>query len=80
MANMKQRPEEFWTIGPTGREILEYWEIEKPELVQQMTAAGTLWEYLRQEDERLYDMGLELMRSGLSEDQMMEVLRAEYQS
>ena len=77
---MKQRPEEFWQIGPMGREILEYWEQEKPELVQEMTAAGTLWEYLEKEDERLYDLGLELMRSGLSEDQMMEVLRAEFQS
>ena len=77
---LKNRPKEFWEIGPMGREILEFWETEKPELVQQMTEAGTLWEYLKTEDERLYEMGLKLMRGGLNEDQMMEVLRAEFQN
>ena len=74
---MAQKPEKYWHLCPMGRELHDYWQTSKPEMYRQMAAAGTLWPVLESEGDRLDEMVISLMQSGMSEDMAKETARAE---
>lgn len=75
--NMRIPEARYWSLSPIGKELHDYWMKFKPEMYREMALNGTLLETLEREDERLFDLILELMRSGMAEDQAKEVARAE---
>ena len=77
MSKMLITEKQYSSLSPIGREIHEYWMKWKPEMYQEMHRAGTLWEILSKEDERLFEMICELMQNGLAEDQAKEIARSE---
>lgn len=77
MAKMLITQEQYNSLSPIGVEIHTYWMKWKPKMYREMHKEGTLWETLKSEDERLFEMICELMQNGLSEDQAKEVARAE---
>ena len=72
-----KKPEQYYHIGVMGRELHDYWMMQKPELYREMKAQGTLWTTLESEGMRLDDMIIDLMQRGMSEDMAKEVARAE---
>lgn len=77
MAKMLITKEQYHSMSPMGVELHDYWMKWKPEMYQEMAAAGTLWEVLQSEDRRLDEMVIDLIHSGLAVDQAKEVARAE---
>ena len=77
MAKMLITQEQHNRLSPMGVELHRYWMNFKPEMYQEMAAAGTLWPTLESEDNRLFEMVVSLIHSGLAEDQAKEVARAE---
>ena len=73
--------EQYNSLSFVGREIHEYWMKWKPEMYKEMYKAGTLWQILSEEDERLFEMGADMVSgpARLSPDQAMEIIREEYQ-
>ena len=69
--------EQYWKLSPMGVELHDYWMKWKPEMYKEMAEAGTLWPTLQSEDQRLDEMVLDLIPSGLAVDQAKEVARAE---
>ena len=74
---MPKKPEQYYHIGVMGREIHDYWKKFKPKMYREMEKNGTLWTTLESEGMRLDDMIIDLMQSGMSEDQAKEVARAQ---
>ena len=77
MAKMLITKAQYGSLSPMGVELHDYWMKWKPEMYREMAAAGTLWPTLESEDNRLFEMVVDLMHSGLAEDQAKEVARAE---
>ena len=77
MAKMRITEQQYSSLSPMGVELHRYWMQFKPEMYQEMAEAGTLWPTLESEDNRLHEMVIDLIHSGLSEDQAKEVARAE---
>lgn len=77
MAKMLITKEQYHSMSPMGVELHDYWMKWKPEMYQEMAAAGTLWPTLQSEDKRLDEMVIDLIHSGLAVDQAKEVARAE---
>jgi hypothetical protein len=78
MAKMLITKEQYNSLTKIGREIHEYWMKWKPKMYREMAQAGTLWETLKHEDERLDEMACDLITvKGLSENMAMEIVRAE---
>lgn len=78
MAKMLITQEQYNSLTFVGREIHEYWMKWKPEMYKQMHKEGTLWETLKSEDERLFEMGANLVSvQGMAPDMAMEVVRSE---
>ena len=77
MAKMLITKEQYHSMSPMGVELHDYWMKWKPEMYQEMAAAGTLWEVLQSEDRRLDEMVIDLIHKGLAVDQAKEVARAE---
>lgn len=77
MSKMLITKQQYSSLSPMGVELHRYWMNFKPEMYQEMAAAGTLWEILQSEDRRLDEMVIDLIHSGLSEDMAKEVARAE---
>ena len=77
MAQMLITEAQYSSLSPMGMELHEYWMKWKPEMYKEMKAQGTLWQTLESEDNRLHEMVIDLMHSGLAEDQAKEVARAE---
>ena len=77
MAKMLITKEQYHSMSPMGVELHDYWMKWKPEMYKEMAAAGTLWEVLQSEDQRLDEMVISLIHSGLAVDQAKEVARAE---
>ena len=77
MAKMLITKEQYHSMSPMGVELHDYWMKWKPEMYKEMAEAGTLWEVLQSEDNRLFDMVVDLIHSGLAEDQAKEIARAE---
>lgn len=77
MAKMLITEQQYSSLSPMGVELHQYWMNFKPEMYQEMAEAGTLWPTLESEDNRLFDMVIDLMHNGLAEDQAKEVARAE---
>ena len=78
MAKMLITREQYHSMSPMGVELHDYWMKWKPEMYQEMAEAGTLWEVLQSEDNRLYEMGADLVSvQGMAPDMAMEVVRAE---
>ena len=68
---------QYNSLSWIGQEMHDYWMKWKPEMYKEMAEAGTLWEVLQSEDNRLFEMVIDLIHSGLAEDQAKEVARAE---
>ena len=69
---------QYNSLSFIGKEMHDYWMKWKPEMYQEMAQAGTLWEVLQSEDNRLYEMGADLVSvQGMAPDMAMEVVRAE---
>ena len=77
MAKRLITKEQYNRLSFIGKEMHDYWMKWKPEMYQEMAEAGTLWEVLQSEDRRLDEMVIDLIHSGLAEDQAKEVARAE---
>ena len=77
MSKMLITKEQYSRLSPMGVELHQYWMNFKPKMYKEMAAAGTLWEVLHSEDQRLDEMVIDLIHSGLAEDQAKEVARAE---
>ena len=78
MAKMLITKEQYSSLSFIGKEMHDYWMKWKPEMYQEMAQAGTLWEVLQSEDNRLYEMGADLVSvQGMAPDMAMEVLRSE---
>ena len=77
MAKMLITKEQYSSLSPMGVELHRYWMNFKPQMYKEMAEAGTLWPTLQSEDRRLDEMVIDLMHSGLAEDQAKEVARAE---
>ena len=77
MAKMLITKKQYSSLSPMGVELHRYWMNFKPEMYKELAEAGTLWEVLQSEDRRLDEMVIDLMHSGLAEDQAKEVARAE---
>ena len=77
MAKMLITKSQLSSLSPIGVELHQYWMNFKPEMYQEMAETGTLWPTLESEDNRLNEMVIDLMHSGLAEDQAKEVARAE---
>lgn len=77
MAKMLITKEQYNSLSPMGVELHQYWMNFKPEMYQEMAQVGTLWQTLQIEDQRLDEMVIELIHSGLAEDQAKEMARAE---
>ena len=77
MAKMLISKEQYSSLSPMGVELHRYWMNFKPQMYKEMAEAGTLWPTLQSEDRRLDEMVIDLMHSGLAEDQAKEVARAE---
>ena len=78
MSKMLITKEKYSSLSFIGKEMHDYWMKWKPEMYQEMAAAGTLWEVLQSEDNRLYEMGANLVSvNGMSPDMAMEVVRSE---
>lgn len=74
---MYKKPNQYYLMSPIGKELHDYWMTYKPEMYSQMQKEGTLWEVLMSEDERLDNMVVDLIHSGMSVDGALEVARAE---
>ena len=77
MLKMLITEEQYNSLTVIGREIHRYWKQFKPEMYKEMAEAGTLLEVLQSEDRRLDEMVIDLIHSGLAEDQAKEIARAE---
>ena len=77
MAKMLITKEQYHSMSPMGVELHRYWMNFQPKMYQEMAEAGTLWPTLESEDNRLNNMVIDLIHSGLAEDQAKEVARAE---
>ena len=78
MAEMLITKEQYSSLSFIGKEMHDYWMKRKPEMYLQMAQAGTLWPTLQSEDNRLYEMGADLVSvQGIAPDMAMEVVRAE---
>ena len=77
MAKTLITQEQYDSLTVIGRDIHRYWKDFKPKMYKEMHKNGTLWEVLKSEDERLFEMACDLIQQGLREDEMMEVIRAE---
>ena len=77
MAKMRITEQQYSSLSPMGVELHRYWMNFKPEMYREMAEAGTLWPTLESEDNRLNDMVIDLIHSGLAVDQAKEVARAE---
>ena len=78
MAKMLITKEQYSSLTFVGREIHEYWMKWKPEMYKEMHREGTLWETLKSEDERLFEMGANLVSvQGMAPDMAMEVVRSQ---
>ena len=77
MAKMRITEQQYSSLSPMGVELHRYWMNFQPKMYQEMAEAGTLWSTLESEDNRLYEMVIDLIHKGLAEDQAKEVARAE---
>ena len=78
MAKMLITMEQFSSLSPMGVELHNYWMKQKPKVYQEMAKAGTLWPTLESEDNRLYEMGANLVSvQRMAPDMAKEVVRAE---
>ena len=78
MSKMLITEKQYNHLSNIGREIHEYWMKYKPTMYQEMHEAGTLWEIISSEDNRLLEMMCSLItEQGLAEDQAWEIIRAE---
>ena len=77
MAKMRITAQQYSSLSPMGVELHQYWMNFKPEMYQEMAESGTLWPTLESEDNRLNEMVIDLIHSGLAVDQAKEVARAE---
>ena len=78
MAKMLITKQQYSSLSWIGVELHDYWMKLKPEMYQEMAVAGTLWPTLESEDNRLYEMGANLVSvQGMSPDMAKEVVRAE---
>ena len=78
MAKMLISKDQYNSLSFIGREMHDYWMKWKPEMYKEMAEAGTLWPTLQSEDNRLYEMGADLVSvQGMAPDMAMEVVRAE---
>ena len=77
MAKMLITKQQHSSLSPMGVELHRYWMNFQPKMYREMAEAGTLWPTLESEDNRLHEMVIEMIHSGLSEDQAKEVARAE---
>ena len=77
MAKMLITEQQYSSLSPMGVELHRYWMNFKPVMYREMAEAGTLWPTLESEDRRLDEMVIDLIHSGLAEDQAKEIARAE---
>ena len=77
MAKMLITQAQYNSLSPMGVELHRYWMNFKPKMYREMAEAGTLWPTLESEDNRLDEMVISLIHSGLAEDQAKEIARAE---
>ena len=77
MAKMLITKAQYSSLSWIGQEMHDYWMKWKPEMYKEMAEAGTLWPTLQSEDQRLDEMVIDLIHSGLAEDQAKEIARAE---
>ena len=78
MAKMLITKAQYSSLSWIGQEMHDYWMKWKPEMYQEMATAGTLWPTLESEDNRLYEMGANLVSvQGMAPDMATEVVRAE---
>ena len=77
MSKMRITKQQYSSLSPMGVELHRYWMNFKPQMYKEMAEAGTLWPTLQSEDRRLDEMVIDLIHSGLAEDQAKEVARAE---
>ena len=78
MAKRLITQQQYYSLTVIGKEIHDYWMNHKPKMYESMHKEGTLWETLKSEDERLFEMAWELVAcQGLRENEMMEIIRAE---
>ena len=77
MAKRLITKEQYYSLTVIGKEIHDYWMNHKPKMYEEMNREGTLWETLKSEDERLFEMAWELTQQGYRQDEMMEIVRAE---
>ena len=77
MAKTLITAEQYDSLTVIGREIHRYWKQFKPKMYQEMHREGTLWEVLQSEDLRLHEMMCEMIQQGMTENEAMEVVRAE---
>ena len=78
MAQMQITRAQYNSLRWIGQEMHDYWMKWKPEMYQEMAAAGTLWPTLESEDNRLYEMGANLVSvQGMAPDMAKETVRAE---
>ena len=77
MAKMLITQSQYNSLSPMGVELHRYWMNFQPKMYQEMAESGTLWPTLESEDKRLDEMVIDLIHSGLAEDQAKEIARAE---
>ena len=77
MAKMLITMEQYESLTVIGKEIHKYWKEFKPQMYKAMHQEGTLWETLKSEDERLFEMACEMLQQGMMENEMMEVIRSQ---
>ena len=78
MAKMLITKQQYSSLSWIGVELHDYWMKWKPEMYKEMAEAGTLWPTLQSEDNRLYEMGANLVSvQGMAPDMAKEVVRAE---
>ena len=77
MAKMLITQAQYNSLSPMGVELHRYWMNFKPKMYREMAEAGTLWPTLESEDNRLDEMVISLIHSGLAVDQAKEIARAE---
>ena len=68
---------EYWSLTHPGRVMADYWTDWLPKTCKKMHAEGTLYRHLKAEGERLLELQVDLMHSGLAEDGAWEVVKEE---
>ena len=69
--------EQYWSLTYPGRVMADYWTEWLPKTSKKMHAEETLYPHLKAEGEKLLDLQVDLMRSGMAEDGAWEVVKEE---